>query len=59
MDELGIKPCPFCGGKNNLNIQSDMVWCGDCDCAGPQVTDGECAAVDAWNERTENGITKI
>ena len=63
MDEIKLKPCPFCGGK--AKVVSDTYWgterfrvrCStDGFCAVNPVTcyfDSEMAAVIAWNKRVK------
>ena len=55
-----LKPCPFCGGKAELLIQSetDGTWCVECSECGASGPGGPTAgawseqeAIDDWNER--------
>ena len=63
-----LKPCPFCGGKGQLQtIYGDIVWvrCSECSAAGPVVRypikPGQILrelAVAAWNRRANDGNEK-
>lgn len=56
MDEIELKPCPFCGGTD-LSIETfeldntiQYVLCGDCQCEGP-AGNGNQEAAELWNWR--------
>ena len=59
-DEIGLKPCPFCGGKAKL--QQGLTWLIGCDTQGcigyrPYSLDRDYdtaeEAAAAWNRRAE------
>ena len=64
MAEIKLKPCPFCGGKVELELVDDefyMVCCENCSSAtsfGKTYKDGtardatRAETVKAWNKRT-------
>lgn len=57
MNEIKLKPCPFCGEKENLEFNhscGDLVYvrCGRCTAFGPS-GEGEDGAADEWNRRAE------
>lgn len=64
MDEIKLKPCPFCGGKGILNngeynLES-FVKCSTCGAETSRVAASTkyCSdekVIEAWNRRTENG----
>lgn len=52
-----LKPCPFCGEKNNLTydgLLSEIYWirCGECCATGPTKDTME-EAIKEWNSRAE------
>lgn len=60
---IGLKPCPFCGGKAKMQVKIDrllgnkyVAFCVDRHCNGRiyRKYTTERAAVAAWNERAEN-----
>ena len=57
-----LKPCPFCGGSDQLSIELEPItWAGYCDncCSyGPQEITKE-RAIDAWNQRTPDAVDNI
>ena len=68
MDEIKLKPCPFCGGKAEINVDREAVedtekrhWaytvvCKRC-CATSGLTYLPEKAREAWNRRAEQVIT--
>ncbi|WP_431768955.1 Lar family restriction alleviation protein [Xenorhabdus khoisanae] len=67
---MKIKPCPFCGSNDlcpdyedrGLSIEySSWIVCGKCSSNGPcskwenSYTEAESAAIQAWNQRANNG----
>lgn len=56
MDEINIKPCPFCGGKPVIykSVLDRTVWvmCSECG-ATSSYSYSEKTAIKAWNRRTE------
>lgn len=57
VEQIVIKPCPFCGEKNQNAISTNrMTWgywfvsCLNCDCKGPNATT-EKACIKKWNNR--------
>jgi Lar family restriction alleviation protein len=51
-----LKPCPFCGDDNSLQVEHDdihwcFVFCENCLAHGPRIDDRE-QAIKEWNERT-------
>lgn len=60
MDEIKLKPCPFCGGTANLRCEGTYYWV-ECEfrngCLVRPVTDclgTKCEAIKAWNRRADN-----
>ena len=60
MDEIKLKPCPFCGSTNQ-NLFTCMTYAGDtrygfycwsCQTKGPRA-DSEELAAEAWNRRAK------
>lgn len=55
MDEIKLKPCPFCGGKaiaNGINI----AWVRCSECGSETAVYGSAKkAKEAWNRRADNG----
>lgn len=59
-----LKPCPFCGGKAEVNEDSGYfgVCCCDTSCIAHDIEplyDDEHYASKAWNRRVENGSVYI
>ena len=66
MDEIKLKPCPFCGGEAEINVDREAVedtekrhWaytvvCKRC-CATSGLTYLPEKAREAWNRRADNG----
>ena len=61
MDEIKLKPCPFCGGPARLCGECNYYWV-ECEfqngCLVGPITDSfctECEAIEAWNRRADNG----
>ncbi len=58
MNEIELKPCPFCGGKNVCLTEHAavivFVQCDDC-CATFPHFDSKEEAIEAWNRRADNG----
>ena len=66
MDKIKLKPCPFCGGEAEINIDREAVedtekrhWaytvvCKRC-CATSGLTYLPEKACEAWNRRADNG----
>lgn len=60
MDEIKLKPCPFCGGKaaaiwnGASNERNYCVRCWECG-AETSVYKSEKEAKEAWNRRADNG----
>ena len=54
MDEIKLKPCPFCGGEAEIFVSDvtdrAVVYCKGCD-AQIQIKPNEEEAIEAWNER--------
>ena len=52
--EVGLKPCPFCGGEAKLDKDVDkfLVTCKSCGC-GTVIVSDEKLAVLFWNKRVE------
>lgn len=56
-----LKPCPFCGGKVEINYNPYskvyFIACGNCDCdiCVSVVSNTEEKAVKLWNRRVNNG----
>jgi Lar family restriction alleviation protein len=49
MQEIALKPCPFCGGTNIQSLKElDFVCCQDC---GASLEDSEPSAREHWNTR--------
>lgn len=62
MNEIKLKPCPFCGGSGTLVINCiySFVKCIQCGAEGStvKVSAEYCAdekAAEAWNRRADNG----
>lgn len=64
MNEIKLKPCPFCGGEaefgtNPTGYRTIWVYCSECKAESNRFESNiySCAAEDAaeaWNRRTEN-----
>lgn len=61
MDEIELKPCPFCGSTNQTlftcsTLDSDEIgygfYCCNCKTKGPRGLSKELAA-EAWNRRVQ------
>lgn len=60
MDEIKLKPCPFCGGEAHLNKVGSLYFvicaaaAGDCS-VNPWVGryDNKAEAINAWNRRVK------
>lgn len=63
MEEIELKPCPFCGGAAKLILHNSIggVRCPECGVLGACFMDkftqgdGLQKAVEAWNRRADNG----
>ena len=62
MDEIELKPCPFCGSPGVMrNVGTQwyvMCSCGPDDCPAYPWTgyhESQKRAVEAWNRRADNG----
>jgi len=61
MDEIKLKPCPFCGGTAILRcggVYYDVECESQNDCLVRPITDGFSTAreaIEAWNRRADNG----
>lgn len=51
-----LKPCPFCGGKAQMNYDGErkLILCSECLIRTESYKTYE-AARDVWNRRAENG----
>lgn len=67
MDEINIKPCPFCGGEAKLvdygiSGKYKVVQCLECGARtrlfDPEIFRGG-NAVEAWNRRTGDGNDEV
>ena len=61
MEEIKLKPCPFCGGKGEIFRGTTYGFhylyeprCITCECA-LGVYETEEQAIEAWNRRADNG----
>lgn len=61
MDDIKLKPCPFCGGSAYLRCEGTYYWV-ECeflnDCRVRPVTDcfgTKSEAIKVWNRRAGNG----
>ena len=66
MTESELKPCPFCGAKNELEIwgvgcdegsKGEELWvvhCANCGCSMNGL-DSKKEAIEAWNKRRNGG----
>lgn len=62
MDEIKLKPCPFCGGEAKIIVSGGcdgedcLVWvcCDECG-AESALLDSTEEATAAWNRRAEHG----
>lgn len=67
MNELKLKPCPFCGGeahtRTNTVFDKNFKWTVECELEGCMAFSGcsfyrtEAEAVDAWNTRAKRTCT--
>lgn len=58
MDEIKLKPCPFCGGKadilgENKYLPGTIVHCTECQVETPMYKNRE-DAIKAWNRRVQD-----
>lgn len=64
MDEIKLKPCPFCGGKavfKDIDSSCSYVRCEKCGATGKTVKiskkySSDEKAIEAWNGRVTNDI---
>lgn len=52
---MELKPCPFCGSIDGLNVYVKGFWfvqCDICGCRGPDNQMTKERATEAWNNRT-------
>lgn len=58
MDEIKLKPCPFCGGKTvfNEDIYGDCISCDECEIvfATSDLHTSKKQLAEAWNRRAEH-----
>lgn len=57
MDEIKLKPCPFCGHKAVIDDCGDnryFVRCSHCSINQDKLYAQKCDAVKAWNRRANN-----
>ena len=56
MMEHTLKPCPFCGGKAEVNEFNDFIWiyCSVCESETTLFVTLE-QAIEAWNRRVDDG----
>lgn len=56
MDNIKLKPCPFCGGKAKINkIEQGRLYEVECQYCYANVYDDTVeGAVEYWNRRTED-----
>ena len=59
MDEIKLKPCPYCGGKAVFDVDccGAVVACLECDIvfATAKMNTSEKQLAEAWNRRAEHG----
>lgn len=56
-DEKDLKPCPFCGEKEDIRVTNWGLWrfwCAKCLAKSCDKL-SEKEAIEAWNRRTDNG----
>lgn len=62
---MNLKPCPFCVGDGEVNLDGPHVVCSRCGCTGPSVSDEvveraesddeiEATAARLWNARVQS-----
>ena len=59
---LGIRHCPFCGGKARTvryHAHAVVVRCTNCECEGPDVSANEAEAIAAWNRRSSSDEAEV
>lgn len=57
---IEIKPCPFCGGKGELIMETSphvsrpryFVACSVCGCEMPRISRKTMKAIEVWNRRS-------
>ena len=55
MEEIKLKPCPFCGGKA-VKLGVNVFWVKCCECGSETAVYGSAKkAKEAWNRRADNG----
>lgn len=65
MNEITLKPCPFCGGEAVINVGEGVcVICRECGCRTISLVDGNSQGkpngdaiyrvIDKWNRRARN-----
>jgi len=56
-----LKPCPFCGSKDDMLINDEdyevFVFCWSCEARGPNKST-KTDAIKAWNRRAGDGLRK-
>lgn len=54
MDEIKLKPCPFCGEKA-VKLGGNVFWVRCCECGAETATyTSTRQAEEAWNRRADN-----
>jgi Lar family restriction alleviation protein len=65
VNNMVLKPCPFCGGEADLYYDKQdpdfpfTVRCGDCDVERCMIYEDKEEAIAAWNRRTPDPMTNV